>query len=69
MIISLAEKIEIVSLSIEKIPKNDLNKYLDFANIFSKRLALKLLKYLDINKYIINLEISKSLPYRPIYSF
>lgn len=45
-----------------------LEKYLDFFNIFSKKLVIELPKYFDINKYAINLEFYKKLPYRPIYS-
>ena len=46
---------QIVLLSIKKIFKNILAKYIDFIDVFSKRLVIKLLKYLNINKYIINL--------------
>ena len=38
-------------------------KYLDFANIFLKKLAAKLPKYLNINKYAINIKIDKQLSY------
>ena len=37
--------------------------------MFLKELAIKLLKQLSINKYIINLKISKQLLYKLIYSF
>ena len=46
-----------------------LAKYSGFVKIFIKKLAAKLLKYLNINKYIINLELGKQLFYRPIYIF
>ena len=36
-------------------------KYFDFTNIFLKKSAMKLFKYLDINKYTINLEKSRQL--------
>lgn len=42
-------------------------KYIDFANIFSKKLAKVFLEQIGINKYIIKLENSKQLFYRPIY--
>lgn len=45
-----------------------LAKYLDFAAIFSKKSAAKLLKRSNINKYAIDLEPSKQLFYVPIYS-
>lgn len=42
--------------------------YSDFTNIFLKKLATKLPRYLSINEYIINLEIDKKLLYRSINS-
>lgn len=44
-----------------------LAKYLDFADGFLKKLAIKLSKRSIINKYSINLESGKQLFYRPIY--
>ena len=41
---------------------------MDLINIFSKKLALKLFEYLNINKSIINLKLNKKLLYKPIYS-
>lgn len=35
---------------------------------FLKKMAIKLFKYFDINKYIIDLELSKQLSYKLIYS-
>lgn len=32
-------------------------KYLNFANVFLKKLTIKLLKYFDINKDTINLKL------------
>lgn len=43
-------------------------EYLDFINIFLKKIIIELLKYFNINKYTINLESNKQLPYEPIYS-
>ena len=45
-----------------------LAKYIDFVNVFSKKLAIKLSKYLYINKYAINPEKDKQLIYKLIYS-
>lgn len=45
-----------------------LARYSNFANVFIKKLAAKLLKHFDINKYSINLESDKYPPYRSIYS-
>ena len=57
--ISLAEKVYIALLSIEKIFKNFLIKYLNLTNVFSKDLVIELPEYLSINKHIINLEKGK----------
>lgn len=46
-------------LSIEKIFKNILVKYLDFTKVFSKNLAKKPLNCLNNNKYSIDLEKEK----------
>lgn len=43
-------------------------KYLDFIDIFSKKLTTELFKKLEINKYMINLESDKQLFYELIYS-
>ena len=61
-------KASIISLSITKIPKNVFAKYLDFIDIFSKKLVTKLLKHLGLNKYAIDLEKGKKLLYGLIYS-
>lgn len=45
-----------------------LAKYLNFIDIFSKKLALKLLKISNINKYVIYLEPDKQLFYKLIYN-
>ena len=36
-----------------------LAKYLDFINIFSKKFTIVLIKYLSINKDIINIKVDK----------
>lgn len=45
-----------------------LTKYSDFANIFSEKYAIVLLKYTKINTYAIDLKKDKQLPYGLIYS-
>lgn len=45
-----------------------LNKYLDFINIFLKKLDIVLLKCFNINKYLINFDTNKQPLYKPIYS-
>lgn len=61
-----AQNFQITLLMAEKV--NILVKYLDFTNIFLKKLAGKLFKYFDINEYLINLEPEKQPPYSPIFS-
>lgn len=53
---------------IQKISKSVLAKYANYIDFFSKKLVKKLSKYLNINKYSINLEFDKQLPYKLIYS-
>lgn len=45
-----------------------LNKYADFANVFSPHLAAEFLGYIGINDYSIHLINGKQLLYEPIYS-
>ena len=45
-----------------------LEEYLDFANVFSEKNVLVLLERTKFNKYVIDLEDGKQLPYRLIYS-
>ena len=47
---------------------NILEKYLDFTDVFSKKLAEVLPKHTKINKYIIKLQKDKQPPYNLIYS-
>lgn len=53
-------------LFIEKV--TILAKYLDFIDIFSKKLAAKFFKCTNINKLTINLEFGKQLFSEPVYS-
>ena len=59
MTIYLFYKVEITLLSIKKVLKNILAKYLNVVNVFSKKFTLELLDYLSINEYIIKLKISR----------
>ena len=45
-----------------------LDKYSDFADVFSEEKALVLPEYTELNEHAINLENGKQPPYRPIYS-
>ena len=69
IIIYLVKKVKIAYLSIQKIFKCILIIYLNFVYTFLKKLAIKLLKYISINKLITNIKIDKQLFYRLIYSF
>ena len=64
--IHLDKEAWIASLLIEEV--KILGKYLDFANIFSKKKVLILPDYAELNEYIINLDNTKQLSYGPIYS-
>lgn len=43
-------------------------KYLDYANVFSKKSVVELFEQININKHLIDLEPDKQQPYEPIYS-
>lgn len=43
-------------------------KYLDFADIFSKKSTTMVLKQTNINEHAIDLKKDKRSPYKPIYS-
>lgn len=43
-------------------------KYLDYADVFLEKLATELSERTNINKYFIDLELGKQLPYGSIYS-
>ena len=57
---------QITSLLVEEV--KILDKYSDFANIFSEEIALILLERTELNEHMINLEDGKQLLYGPIYS-
>ena len=62
------QKVQIVILIADKALYTILAEYLDFKDVFSKKSAIVLPEHTEINTYTINLEESKQLPYRPIYS-
>lgn len=66
MSIHPAKEAQIVLLLVKKV--TNLVKYLDFVNVFSKRLAIELSKLSKINKHLINLEPDKQLLYSSIYN-
>ena len=62
----LTEKAQIAFLLIKKV--KILDKYSDFANVFSEKKALVLLEHIKLNEYAMNLEDGKELSYGPIYN-
>lgn len=59
---------QIVLLKAKKAPIIIPEEYLDYANVFSEKLATMLLEYSEINIHAINLKKGKQPLYRPIYS-
>lgn len=68
MTIHLACKVQFTLLKVKKALITVSTKYLDFINVFSKKLAIVLLKHIKINTYSIDLEENKQPLYRYIYS-
>ena len=66
MTIYLAQEAQIALLLVKEV--TILEKYLDFADIFSKKSAKVLCERTKINKYIIKLEEGKQPLYNLIYS-
>lgn len=66
ILIYLAWKIQIVLLVAKEV--KILVEYSDFADVFFKKSAAKLLKYFNINNNLINLKPNKRLFYKLIYS-
>lgn len=57
ILIYLAQEAQIALLLIKKVII--LGKYLDYTHVFSKKLVTELSKRFDINKHLIDLELSK----------
>ena len=57
---------QIASLLTKKVKIPD--KYLDFADVFSKEKALVLHEHTELNKHVIDLKDDKQPPYGSIYS-
>lgn len=66
ILIYLAKKTLIALLLAKKV--SVWAKYLDFTNVFLKKLVVELFKHFTINKYFINLELGKKLFYNLISS-
>ncbi len=59
---------QITHLKADKASTKVSSEYADFADVFSSKLAAKLLKYMEINYYAIELVDDRQPPYGPIYS-
>ena len=67
MIIYLLQKAQIASLKQNENSIEVLSKYINYADVFSFDLAMKLLKNTGINKHAIKLQKDKQSLYRLIY--
>ncbi len=61
-------KFQIADLKVDEALTKVLSKYIDFADVFSSKLAVELLKYIRINNHTIELVDDWQLPFDPIYS-
>ena len=64
----LSRKAQIAHLKTDEAFTKVPSKYTNFANVFSLKWAIELLKYIRINNYAIKLIDDWQLPYNPIYS-
>ena len=64
----LLKKTQIVYLKVDKASIKIPSKYTDFADVFLSKLAIELLKYIEINNYAIKLVDDQQLLYGPIYN-
>ncbi len=67
--VHLSKRTQNIHLKADKVLKNVSSKYIDFANIFSPKLAIRLLKHISINNNAIKLGNDWQSLYSPIYSF
>ena len=63
-----SKRAQVAYLKADKAPTIVSSKYADFANVFSPKLAAKLLKYMEINDHAIKLVDDQQPPYSLIYS-
>ena len=66
--IHLARQAQIDLLKVEETPATVPEEYLDYADVFSEKLAIVLPEHTEINTHAIDLKEGKKPPYRPIYS-
>ena len=63
-----SRKAQIAHLKADEAPTKVPSKYIDFADVFSPKLAIELSKYMKINDHTIELVDDWQPPYGPIYS-
>lgn len=66
MLINLVQKVEIIFLLAKEIIV--IKEYLNFIDIFFKKLMVILPKFFNINKYVIDLKLDKQLSYKLFYN-
>ena len=64
----LSRKVQIAHSKADEALTKVLSKYVNFADVFSPKLAVELPKYMEINDYVIKLMDDWQLLYHPIYS-
>lgn len=63
-----SRKAQIASFITDAVSIEVLEKYAEYANVFSKKVIVKLPEYIEINDHSINLEEGNQPYYEPIYS-
>ena len=66
MVIHSSQTVEIVALNQNEAPTKVSSKYIDYTNLFSFKLVMKLLENTDINEHAIKLKKDKQLSFGPI---
>ena len=66
MLIHIVQQAQITLLLVKKVSISE--EYANFLDIFSKKSAIVLFEYSNINKHAIDLESSKQPSYKPVYS-
>ncbi len=64
-----SKRAQIAHLKADKVPTKIPSEYVDFADVFSPKLAVELPEYTGINNHTIELVDDQQPPYSPIYSF
>ncbi len=63
-----SKRAQIAHLKANEAPTKVPSEYVDFADVFSPKLAVELLEHTGINNHAIELVDDRQLPYGPIYS-